>query len=128
MPAAHLIRCFLHRAAVLAMLLPFLALSALPSGFMPMTSGDGTLTLVLCTPDGPQELTVDLGTGNGTDAAKARGCPWALAHAAFLTPVQPPAPTAALLLVRADPSTQATHLRPASLPVRIAARAPPSLV
>ena len=90
-----------------------------------MLSGDGTLTLVLCTPDGPQELTVDLGTGEET--AQAKACPWALAHAAFVPAGAQPAPSAPLLLVRADPSSRATHLRAASLPVRIAARAPPAL-
>jgi hypothetical protein len=117
---------FLRRIAWLAMLLPFLALSAVPTGLMPAKTGDGTLTLVLCTADGPREMTVDLG-GEEPAAAKP-GCPWALAQMAVVLgqPEVFVVPSVVLphTYVRALP----TDLLPPTIPGPRTARAPPATV
>lgn len=115
----------LHRFAFLAMLLPFVLLSALPAGFMPGRSDSGTLTLVLCTADGPQEMTIDLGTGQTPPDTKA--CPWAIAHAAVALPGGPATLAAPTTLVRVEPVRDHDHIRPIHLPEHGAARAPPAL-
>lgn len=107
------------------MLLPFLALSALPSGVMPGRSGDGTLTLVLCTADGPRAMTVDLGTGENRTAPA--GCPWALVPVALPLPDPGMPDRPAVLLPRPAFHTEATDLLPATVPGPRTARAPPTL-
>ncbi|MEZ5933643.1 MAG: hypothetical protein R3F54_17170 [Alphaproteobacteria bacterium] len=39
-------------------MLPFLLTSLLPVGLMPAATGDGTLTLVICTLDGPEQRSI----------------------------------------------------------------------
>jgi hypothetical protein len=119
-PRTHL----LHRIAWLAMLLPFLALSLVPSGLMPGRAADGTLTLVLCTADGPREVSVDLG-GGAPDQAQT-GCPFALMHGPALLPAGAPAAAAPLLVLACGfDRWPATHLHAAACPSPRTARAPP---
>ena len=107
------------------MLLPFLALSSLPSGVMPGRSVAGSLTLVLCTADGPREMTVDLG-GDHPGAAQ-QGCPWALAHVALVLPDAAPTARPVVVLPRDVVRVQPTDLLPAAIPGPRTARAPPAL-
>ncbi|PZR00735.1 MAG: hypothetical protein DI533_09420 [Cereibacter sphaeroides] len=72
-----IIRC----VALLAMLLPFMAVSALPQGFMPGRTESGLVTVVICTSDGPQEMLLDLGDPQPQPMAE-KTCAWALAQAA----------------------------------------------
>lgn len=115
----------LQRLAWLAMLLPFLALSSLPSGVMPGQAADGTLTLVLCTTDGPREVAVDLGTGEPHETRQ--GCPFALLHSAAVLPAGASALAAPMVVLPPDfAHWHAAHLYPAHVPGPRTARAPPA--
>lgn len=67
-------------------LLPFLAGSLVPLGFMPSVSSDGVLTLVICTPDGVHEKAFP--TSEEDAEHTAEWCPFSQLSA----PVFPPAP------------------------------------
>ena len=106
------------------MVLPFVALSLLPQGFMPDRDASGALVVVLCTPDGP----INMVTGEGEEGASRAPCHWSLAHAAVL-PVQPvtlplPPQDATLALT----ASTADLWRPAYDPLGIWARGPPALI
>lgn len=116
----------LHRFAVLAILLPFLAGQVLPAGVMPGRSDDGSLTLVLCTPDGPQEIEVNLGTDGTAPSAEPAACPWAVLHAMVLQPDATPGPAAPVHLTAVNhvsPNSAAAPAMPLAGPF---ARAPPN--
>jgi hypothetical protein len=108
---------------------PFFLLSLLPSAAMPALAADGTLTMVLCTTDGPVEMVMDLATGQPVEKQHPEGktdrCDWAsslftadlspalpglAAMRLTATPLAPPAPPAVL----ADAA--ATGLPPATGP------------
>jgi hypothetical protein len=105
----------LRAFAVWAMLAPFLLLSLLPSAAMPAIAPDGSLTMVLCTPDGPVEMVMDLATGQPIEKQHPEGksdrCDWASslvtddlspalptlpARSLTATPLAPPPPPAVL--------------------------------
>jgi hypothetical protein len=115
---------FLRRIAWLAMLLPFLALSSLPAGVMPGRGEAGQLILVLCTADGPREMTVALG-GDHNEAAH-QGCPWALAHVAVVLPEATLSLHPVVVLPRDTVRHKTTDLLPAAIPGPRTARAPPA--
>jgi hypothetical protein len=126
MLTVQLTRTVLQRLAVLAMLLPFLAGQVLPAGVMPGRPDDGILTLVLCTPNGPQEIQVDLGSGDDAPRPETAACPWAMLHAVVLLPevwpglavpvilsagnFQPPTDTGAPVLSQVGPFARAPPL------------------
>jgi len=64
-------------------LLPFLASTLIPIGMMPVMSGDGTLTIVICTVHGPQERTVPLPGGEQPEGVST-WCPYSLLSAPAL--------------------------------------------
>lgn len=69
-------------------LLPFLVTSLLPVGLMPAVTGDGALTLVICTPDGPQERSVPV-SGPASDEQPEKvfeRCLFSLHAAAIVMP------------------------------------------
>ena len=76
--------CVLSRWARLLCLLPFVAGSLLPVGFMPAVSSDGMLTLVICTPDGALEKSFPA-SNNETEHA-AEWCPFSQLSAPALAP------------------------------------------
>ena len=114
----------LRRIAWLAMLLPLVALSAVPSGMMPGKTDGGTLTLILCTAAGPREMTVDLGTGQPPPAKQ--GCPWALVQVALMLPEQAAQAAPLAVLPQRYVRIQPTDLLPATIPGPRTARAPPA--
>jgi hypothetical protein len=111
----------------LAMVLPFLALSLLPQGFMPDRNAAGEMVLVLCTADGPVELTLDSG-GHPVSKSKPAPCHWAGAGASVVLaqPLDLPLPGAGPMQTLA--ATEADLWRPAHDPRGIWARGPPSLI
>jgi len=70
-------------------LLPFLANTLMPVGMMPAVSGDGTITLVICTAHGPQERTFP--ASDEEPKGTSSWCPLSLIG----TPVLPSAPAPA---------------------------------
>lgn len=123
----------LRALAFWALLAPFLLLSLLPSSAMPARAADGTLTMVLCTGDGPIEMMMDLATGQPVKPQPAKPppegktdhCDWASGQftadltaapsaALALTLVSPPAAAPAPPTLLADAS--ATGLPPATGP------------
>ena len=98
-----------------ALLAPSLFMSLLPAAAMPARAADGTLTMVLCTEDGPVEMVLDLATGQPAEKApqgKTGHCDWSCGlFAADLAP----APQAALAVVLA-----ATRLAPPAPPAILA--------
>jgi hypothetical protein len=112
--------------ARLAMVLPFALLSLLPQGFMPDRNAAGDMVLVLCTPDGPVELTLDA-NGQPVSKVKPAPCHWAEAAGVVLTaPVVLALPGAGVGRVMA--ATEADLWRPAYDPLGIWARGPPALI
>jgi hypothetical protein len=111
------IRSALATLALVLTLLPFLALSMVAQGVMPQQSATGTLTLVLCSPEGDRSVTLDLATGAeiatpATDHQSDRGrhpCAFATADAPALTGVPFVLPLPASV-------TFAAHLPQAGLP------------
>jgi len=104
----------LRALAFWALLAPFLLLSLLPSSAMPARAADGTLTMVLCTGDGPVEMAMDLATGQPVKPqpakpppeGKADHCDWASGQfTADLTA----APSAVLALTLVSPRPQRPH-------------------
>lgn len=62
------------------LLAPFLLLSLIHPSVMPARAADGTLTMVLCSVDGPGEVTIDLATGLPVEKAPSDHpdhCDWA---------------------------------------------------
>lgn len=113
--------------ARLALVLPIVVLSLLPQGFMPDRNAAGQMVLVLCTPDGPVEMAVDLGKGQSDTGNPPGTCDWSLAHAAL--DLTPPAslPLAPVTATQALATTAALLWHPAHDPRGIWARGPPSL-
>ena len=65
-------------------LLPFLVGTLLPAGLMPVASSNGMLTLVICTVDGPLELS--LPTSEDETEHSRDWCPYSLHSAPDLAP------------------------------------------
>jgi hypothetical protein len=115
-------------AAMLAMML---VTSLLPQGWMPQRGADDRLTLVLCTTDGPQEISVALSdndAGEPTSHQTKDRCLWALAQAAAILaeapwPITPTGTLAALSL-----SAPSRHLTDTPTILRPEARGPPPFV
>jgi hypothetical protein len=114
----------LHGMALWLMLLPFAALSLLAPGVMPGRAADGKVVLVLCTPDGPQEMSVDLG-GPTPDHPTDPRCAWAQAHVVADLGLGTSFPILAGRVTRAAPATSYQSFRPAHDPRGIFARGPP---
>jgi hypothetical protein len=106
------------------LLLPFMMLTLLPAQVMPTRGSDGMMTLVLCTGDGPMEVTVD----SGQSAPKvSQKCQWA-AHAntallaTFDLPLRP------MIHIRASTTHAAPVVGATHDPHGIMARGPPATI
>ncbi|PTE15541.1 hypothetical protein [Pseudogemmobacter blasticus] len=114
------------------LLVPFLLMSLISPAVMPARADDGTLTLVLCTGDGPVEMTIDLATGapakKAPDGSPDR-CAWACAQCAGACPGGcAGAALPHLALRRADPPPATTTLARAEATGLPPATGPPSAV
>jgi hypothetical protein len=102
--------------------LPFVVLSLLPAGLMPARAADGTMVIVLCTGDGPVEMTVDL--DDHDHPAMSQMCDWAVHGAVALMPdlIALPRPVA---IAPARHLLAVIAMGPAHDPHGIMARGPP---
>ena len=112
----------LRRGIATAMLVPFLALCLLSPGAMLERDATGTLTMVLCTGDGPVEMTVDLGTG--APKSKQR-CDWAAAHSDVVHHAPYEISPSLLAFHGAAPARATALWHPAYDPRNLWARGPP---
>jgi hypothetical protein len=112
-------------------LLPFLGLSLLPQGVMPGRSAEGTLTLTLCSGDGPVDVTIDLATGEPLAPGHGKvsqTCDWAMGQVAALVGAEPVANGPLQVLRPFDTAPETFAYRPAHDPRGLWARGPPSLI
>ncbi len=116
-----------RRIALWLALLPFLALSLIAPGVMPARAADGTMVLVLCTPEGPQELIVDPGSGPDSHKDDAR-CDWAQGQPGAPLDAAPASLPAMLTAGRTASLAAHPLFRPAHDPRGIFARGPPALL
>lgn len=110
------------------MLLPFLALSLIAQGLMPGRAADGTIALVLCTPQGPLETVIDLVTGQPVrhPATTDDRCQWAGAHPVFALPEVQPVSRASPLVGQVSLATAHVLWRPGFDAKGLHARGPPA--
>lgn len=119
---------FLDRLLLAVMVAVVTAGSLLPAGWMPVRSAENSITLELCTPDGPREVKMPLPGGSApTHGDQSQTCVWALAQAAALLANALALPAAPSVLVAAVEIPAETHLIPAGIALRPASRAPPAL-
>lgn len=117
----------LNRLLLAAMMAVMTAAALLPAGWMPHRSSAETLTLVLCTPDGPQEVQMPLSgdTAPSDDQSSPQTCVWALAQALALVPDLPVIPAAPEVIAPASTDTAWHDLVPNAPPRSPVARGPP---
>ncbi|GHC56435.1 DUF2946 family protein [Neogemmobacter tilapiae] len=118
----------LRLVAQMLMLLPFVILSLFAPGVMPTRGADGTMQVVLCSPEGPVHVTIGPdGTPIPTqDQPRDDRCDWAVNHvdlALLTTPALPTPLEISLAMPQAD--LWADH-RPAHDPRGLYARGPPA--
>lgn len=112
-----------HRFVLLAMLMPFAALSLLADAVMPLRGSDGTLTLVLCTSEGPVETVIDAGADDQKPDHKR--CDWAQAHFDVMTADMPDLVVLPDTLQMQTQAQSRDPWRPAFDPRGLFARGPP---
>ncbi len=106
------------------LLVPFMLLTLLPAAVMPAQTVNGTMTLVLCTGDGPVETVMDLG-GAPDENTPMQRCDWAAQAAAALLP-DLVLPVRSVAYTRNDLTMIADLVRPAHDPHGVMARGPPT--
>ena len=76
-----------QRIASALLLVVLVLASSVPRGWMPATTTDGKMVLVICTPDGIVEQLVDLGDDHTpNEQMDDRSCPFGSASPTALTP------------------------------------------
>lgn len=91
-------RGFRHRLRQMAMwavLAPFLILSGIAPQVVPARAADGVMTMVLCGSHGPEQVLIDLTTGELVDQGTGQPderCAWACARGVVADTAQPCAP------------------------------------
>ena len=112
------------------MVLPFLALSLIARGVMPDLGTEGQLVLVLCTADGPMEMTISSATGQQAPSGQGDDprCHWAQADMSLALLSTPELALLKSGAARVTPATQTTRWRPAYDPRGLWARAPPQIL
>ncbi len=123
-------RSLTAQAFLWVLLAPFLLLSLIHPSVMPARAADGTLTMVLCSVDGPDEVTIDLATGEVVDKAPSDGsdhCDWACGQMAGVVVTRPEAPPRAIRVTRMAPPPAAALLRIAAATGLPPATGPPSV-
>lgn len=117
----------LNRLLLAAMVAMMTAAALLPAGWMPHRSSAEMLTLVLCTPDGPEEVQMPLSgdTAPSEDQSAPQTCVWALAQALALVPDLPAVPAAPEVIAPPSTDTAWHDLVPNAPPETPTARGPP---
>ncbi len=114
-----------------ALLAPFLLLSLISPAVMPVRDADGTLTLVLCSGDGPVEMVIDLATGEPVDRPQPGAqdrCDWACGQMEVIALLRPEASPPPLVVRRADPPAATVLLARARITGLPPATGPPAVV
>jgi hypothetical protein len=122
---------FVRRAAIWALLTPFLILSLLSPSVMPGRGGDGGVVLTLCSGDGPVEMRIDPATGEPARKSPADAherCAWATARTIVADLAQPFLPVRSTRVAHVDPAHSATVLRRAEETGQPPATGPPATV
>ena len=134
MSARSLCQHCLLRITGLWLAMPFLLMSLMAPGYMPVQGADGGITMVICSGDGPVTMILDPATGapmaqdGSKDGPKDGRCSWAQAAMAVadLAPTQLAPP---VMLARAFVPVLPDGLwRPAFDPRGLFARGPPATV
>lgn len=96
------------------LLVPFLLLSLLPTGVMPMRDRSGIVMLVICSGETMREIAVDAETLVPVDEDRPGlppdTCIWAKAHAPMLASSPPPVPVFLGRVIRLEPAPPVAHL------------------
>ncbi|RGP38331.1 hypothetical protein [Pseudotabrizicola alkalilacus] len=123
-----LFRSDLIRSIGIALVLPFLLLSLIAPGYMPVRDADGTLRMVICAEGGPVEVVLDLNTGEPVQPApEDNRCDWAQMAVAHLVVAQPLPRPPLVVLVLLAPALPDDLWHPAHDPRGLYARGPPIL-
>ena len=116
------------RAIGLLLVVPFLFLSLIAPGYMPLRDADGTLRMVICADGGQVEVVLDLTTGEPVQTAPEDGrCDWAQMVMAGPALEQPLPRPPRLVLALLSPATPDDLWQPAHDPRGLYARGPPVL-
>ncbi len=114
---------WIRKTAIAFLLLPFFLLSLFSNTVMPVRTADG-FVLVICTGEGPLEVTIDRETGAPIEEGPDRGsdrCDWASA-----TPLVTLFSSAELLAQQVDATGLALPIPPAHLVASHATGLPPA--
>ena len=135
MSARDLCQHCLLRIASLWLVLPFVLLSLVAKGYMPMQAADGGITMVICSGAGTVSVMIDPATGQPQTGLKAAHdtpedgrCSWAQMTLAAVLPDVAPALPPVSLSRSFVPVSPDDLWRPAFDPRGLFARGPPATV
>lgn len=130
MRAASIRQSHCLRVTGLLLVLPFLLLSLIAPGFMPVRGADGGMAIVICADGAMAEIIVDAATGQPMpDAVPQDGrCAWAQAGVVVAVLAQPDLPVPAIVARAFHPVAPDDLWRPAHDPRGLWARGPPETV
>jgi hypothetical protein len=120
----------LARIASLMLVMPFVMLSLVAQGYMPVQGAGGGITMVICSVDGPVSMSIDPVTGEelGHKAPKDGRCSWAQMTSAVVIADMPMVSPPILLSRAVVPASPDNLWRPAFDPRGLFARGPPATV
>lgn len=120
----------LTRISSLLLAMPFVMLSLVAQGYMPVQAAGGGITMVICSIDGPVSMSIDPVTGEevGHKAPKDGRCSWAQMTSAVVIADMPMALPPVLLSRAVVPASPNDLWRPAFDPRGLFARGPPATV
>lgn len=114
------------RGLGLVLVLPFVLLTLIAPGYMPVRDADGGLRMVICSDAGMVEITIDPATGEPVESAPEDGrCAWMAAAMADLVPAQALPKPPVTLGVGLVHGAVADLISPAFDPRGLYARGPP---
>lgn len=118
------------RLAGLVLAMPFVLLSLVAQGYMPVRGDDGALRIVICTGQGPVAMVLDPETGGLIPAPEVVDgrCSWGQAALAITVPEAPVMRVPLRLAQAFHPVAPDDLWRPAYDPLGIWARGPPRAV
>ncbi|MBL8562380.1 MAG: hypothetical protein JNN06_08875 [Gemmobacter sp.] len=130
MSARRLCHHSLLRAIGLWLVVPFVLLSLVAKGYMPVQAADGGLTMVICSGAGAVSITIDPETGASVphEAPEDGRCSWAQMGAAAVLPEAAPLVVPVVLPRAVVPASPDDLWRPAFDPRGLFARGPPATV
>ena len=120
----------LLRAISLWLVVPFVLLSLVAKGYMPVQAPDGGITMVICSGAGAVSVVIDPETGEALphEAPEDGRCSWAQMAAAAVLPEAAPLVVPVALPRAMQPASPDDLWRPAFDPRGLFARGPPATV